>query len=280
MDKKSVVIKKAAFKLALLVLLLLYIVSCSEEKLPTEDDIVATVNNEKITATGLREFIGYDNLENMTNGEEREALEDLIRLTILAQEADNLLITDNPEIGERIKLAEKRIKANTLLAKIIHDIELTENDMFNYYQIHKSRYTGEVMEYRVQRILLSGTAMADSVSSMINSGEITFAEAARRYSQERTRETDGFAGYQTEEEMGPVIWNVLSNLSQWRFARVSVSNGIYLIRYTDTRERIMERPFTEVMEEVKEEMLKEQRSEEIAKFMEDLTERSEIIINR
>jgi peptidyl-prolyl cis-trans isomerase C len=280
MMKRLSLDKRYSVLLLLSVLLIFFMSSCSEDTLPEDSEIVATVNGEEITITGLREFIGYDNLENITNEEEREALEDLIRLTILAQESENSLVTENPEIRERIKLAEKRIKANALLAKIIHDIDLTENEMFNYYQIHKSRYEGEVTEYRIQRILLSGTNMADSVSTMINSGEITFAEAARRYSQERTRETDGFAGYQTPEEMGAIIWNVISNLNQWRFSRVSVSNGIYLIRYTDTRERTIERPFTEVIEEVRDEMLQERKNDEIVRFMEELIGRSEIIISR
>jgi peptidyl-prolyl cis-trans isomerase C len=266
------------FLLALLVVLFLF--SCSKEKEDKETGVViATVNNEQLTAASIVEFTGSETLAVMTEEEQRERVDDLIKLTVLAQEADKRGLNGQTEIKERIKIAEKKIKANALLAKMFEELEVTESEVFNYYQIHKSRYAGEREEYRVQRILLENEEMADSVSTMIVDGELNFAEAARAYSREQARERDGYLGYLTPDEMEQFIWNSIRNLSQWRFVRVPVSNGIYLVRYTDVRNRETERPFTEVSDQVREELLEERRRDLVNELLDELLSSSEIVIS-
>ncbi len=271
--------KKSLFCLLVLITGLV-ILSCSRDQHPDDQEIIATVNREVLTLNSILEFTDLTSLEGLSDAELREKIEDLIKLTVLAQEAHKRGIDEYPEVRERIRIAEKRIKANALLASVINDIELTESEVFNHYQIHKSRYTTEREEYRIQRILLNNNTMADSVATMIVNDNLTFAQAARNYSQERSRETDGFVGYQTSEEMGPQIWNSLSNVSQYRFVRVPVSNGIYLVRYTDKRNRTIDRPFTEVMDDVREEVMQERRQDLINNLVNSLLSNTEIIISK
>ena len=268
------------YLLLIIILLPLNFGACSREKLPEESTIIARVNNEVLTENSLLEFSGLETLDGLTEAELRERIEELIKLTVLAQEAKKREVTESPEIKERIRIAEMKIKANALLAMLLNKIELSETEVFNHYQIHKSRYLTEREEYRIQRILLPNAAMADSVSAMINNADLTFAVAARRYSQERSRESDGFIGYMTPDEIEPAIWNAISNLAQFRYARVPVSNGIYLVRYTDKRNRTIERPFTEVIDSVRAEVMQEKRADLVDNLVRELMGRSEIIISR
>ncbi len=269
------------FPVILVILIFLNVLSCSRDIQDEDAVIVATVNEEELTDCSFREFSLIDSTAELSDTKKREMLDDLIKLTVLAQEADKRGITQHSGIRERIRIAEKKIKANALLAQMFHDLEVTESEVFNYYQIHKSRYTGERDEYSVQRIFLENEAMADSVSALIvEDNEINFTEAARSYSQDQTGEDGGYLGYMTADEMEPAVWNSLRNLSQWRFARIPVSNGFYLIRYTDKRSRATERPFTEVADLVREELLEERRKDMVNGLVEELVSKSEIVISR
>lgn len=263
----------------LIIVFFLGLLSCDRRRTDEEIGVIATVNDEILTEQSIIEFIGTDSFTDLPDTEKRERIDDLIKLTLLAQEAERRGVTEEREIRERISIAQKKIKANALLAMIVHDIEVTESEVFNYYQIHKSRFTGEQQEYRVQRIFLENEAVTDSVSTLIINGDITFAEAARRYSQEPAGERNGYIGYLTSDEMEPAVWNSLRNLSQWRFVRIPVSNGFYLIRYTDVRNREAERPFTEVAEQVREELLEEKRRDKVNGLIEELLGQTEIVIS-
>lgn len=274
-------IEKLSLITAVLIVLLFFC-SCSREKKKAYEDkvVIVTVNNEEISLETLLEFIGLESTEELSEAERRNSIDDLIKLTLLAQEAERRGVDSFERIRERINIAEKRIKANALLAMSIHDIELSESEVFNYYQIHKNRYVAEREEYRIQRILLENEAIADSVSTMIVDGTLSFGEAAGRFSQERARETEGYIGYRTPDELEAGVWNVVSQLGQWRFSRVRVSNGILLVRYTDKRNRRVERPFTEVSEKVREELLEERRKDIVQSLVQDLLSKAEIEISR
>ncbi|MBW6516317.1 MAG: peptidyl-prolyl cis-trans isomerase [Candidatus Cloacimonetes bacterium] len=270
--------KKTLFMNISLIVVFLLLLSCAKERPEDTNNVIAIVNNELITREALLEFAEIDDLSQISEAELREKIDDLIKLTILAQEATDLL--KQPIIRERVKLAQKKVLANAYLAKIIHEFNPTETDLFNYYQMHRSRYIDEREEYRIQRIFLTEPMMADSVTVMLNNAEITFASAARAYSQEGVRNNDGFIGYQTSEEMEPAIWRSISGLAQHRFARVPVSNGIYLVRYTDKRTRLIDRPFTEVVDSVRIEFLNEKRREIVNNDLNELMYKAEIIYKK
>ena len=264
---------------ALFFIILLLTSACGRERKTEEGEIIAVINEEKISNHSILEFIGSESLSGMTESEKRDKMEEIIKLTVLAQEAERRGLTDHPEISERIRLASNRIKANLLLSEISNNIVLTEAEIFNYYQIHKSRYVTQREEYLIQRILLPSEAMADSVATLIVNNEHTFSEAARIFSRERARERDGFLGYLTPDEMESAIWNGIRNIAQWRFTRVQASNGIFLVRYTERRNRVVESPFTEVAERVREELLEERRKDMINKLLDELIGKAEIIIS-
>ena len=261
------------------ILLIAVVFSCSD-KIGEQEKIVAEVNGTILTEEQFLDFCEIDNLEELSEDHKRAKIEEWATVVLLSREADKRGLTDNNRLRFRKDMAGKIINANALLALTIANIEPTENELFNYYQIHKNVYVQNVTEYRIQRILLSNTAMADSVSSMLTSNQMNFAEAARVYSQERSRETDGYIGYLTKEEMGEALFTTINNLSQWRFTRIPASNGIYLVRYTDVRSREAEKSFNDVIEQVREQYLAENKSDLVKNLIETLMQEAEIVIKK
>lgn len=267
------------FLLVLLIVPML-IVSCTDRQKVDKSSIIARINGDVLTEDMLLEFAGISSLEEISDSEKREKIDEWIKISLLAQEADNRGLTESSRIESRIRLAEQSIKANLLLAELFHAISPTETELFNYYQIHKGRYSQERNEYRIQRIFFNNEAIADSVSRAIIDEEILFGIAARTFSEEAARENDGYIGYLTIDEMDEPTRRAIGNLSRWRYMKVSGNGGFYLIRYTDMRVREAARTFTEVIDQVKEEYVSEKKRDYIDKAIEELMQQSEIVISR
>ncbi len=263
--------------LLICVLILLFLSSC-DKQIEDKGRIIAEINGNKITEEEFLDYCRIDSLDDISEEEIRAKIEEWAKIVLLAHEAEKRGLVDNSRISFRAEMAGNLVKANVLLAAMVYDIEPTENELFNFYQIHRSSYVREVQEYRVQRILLASEAMADSVSNSIINNELNFAEAAQRYSQERASETNGYIGYLTTDEMSDSVRNAVTSLSQWRFTRIPASNGFYLIRYTDMRNREVEKSFTDVTAEVKERYLEEMKSDLVNSLVDDLMRQAEIII--
>jgi len=254
--------------------------SCSKSEEKDLSNVIAQINGDVLTEDMLVELAGVNDINDLSESEKKSKMDEWIKISLLAHEADKRGLTQNPTVKARFILAEKTIKANLLLSNILHNISPSESELFNYYQIHKGRYLQDREEYRIQRILFHSEELADSVSSMIINNEITFSEAARNFSQEQARESDGYIGYITLEEMDDQTRRVVSNLSQWRYTKIRGNEGFFLLRYGDVRKRKSEQNFTEVIDQIREEYIAEKRSDFIDQEIKKLMDESEIIISR
>ncbi len=268
---------KKKLTLFILVLSLLSSLTFCSKKEQEAQTVFAIVNQEAITEELVSEYLQQFNEDDSAAN---IAKDKLINIFLLAQEFDLLDPDAQKQIEARINLSEKIIKANAFLAYQMASLEIAEEELFDYYQVHKAKFTKELDEYRVQRILLGSVAEADTVTAMITGNVINFTEAARRYSRERTSANDGYMGYMTLTEMDGGLRRLVESLNQWYFGRLNVSNGVYLIRYTDVRSRNVEQLFTEVREECEQLFLEEKRRDLAESVVNNLMDKSNIIITQ
>lgn len=264
----------------LIIAVLLLLASCAEDASSDKSLIVASINGEYLSESMLAELAGVEDISELSGDQIRAKIEDWIKITLLAQEADVRGLTEDPRIKSRIELAEKTTKANLFLASLFQDISPSETELFEYFQIHRGRYLEDRDEYRVQRIRFEDEAMADSVSVMIVNNEISFTEAARQLSQEEARSTDGYIGYLTLQEMEDYIQRAVTNLRQWRYMKVAGDEAFFLVRYTDRRSRRAEKSFKDVIDEIRKEYIADKKQEYIDNKISTLINKAEIEILR
>ena len=84
--------------------------SCLQQE--EEGNILAQVNQEKLTEIDLKSNFSDLAWKQLSQEEKKDLVQDWIELTLLAQEADQQLISVTPEIQNKIRLAEKNIKSN------------------------------------------------------------------------------------------------------------------------------------------------------------------------
>ena len=134
-----------------IIILAITLFSCVQNE---KENIVAQVNEIKLTMDEFKANFSDKEWDILTIEEKKVFIQDWVQLTLLAQEADALEISQSPKIKERIKTAEINIKANALIATKLVDVTISEDELFNYYKIHKSEYKVVIKNTKCKEFLL------------------------------------------------------------------------------------------------------------------------------
>ncbi len=257
-----------------ILLIPILLLSCVHQE---DEGIIAQVNDDKLTIEELKANFTDDEWENFPNEEKHEFVQDWIQLTLLSQEADKLGLSELPQIKAKIETAEKSVKSNTLLAQKLSEIKISEEDLFNYYKLHKSKYQKSHQEYKVQRILITDELKLGEIKYEIKNS--SFAEAAKKYSEEKAGENGGYIGFVSEKSTNNNIWNALRSLQKHRYKTVETNQGYFILRYYDTRTVYEEKPFLEVSNSIRKIVLENRKDEVFNNLIEELKKKSEISIS-
>jgi parvulin-like peptidyl-prolyl isomerase len=272
MNKKRKPMKR--FLSVFLVAFILFSASCSKKK----EEIVAQVNNETLTLSELKSNFNTEEWNNLSREKKNEFVQQWIRLTLLSQEADRTKISAEESVQQKIESAVKKIKSNALIALKFSEIKVSENELFNYYKLHKSNFQKKIKEYKIQRIFVKDKIKVDSVLIELKKGT-KFTEAAKKYSEESLGRNGGYAGFFSPEQLGNEIWRKLSKLRKWQYTTVKTSKGFFIIRFYDTRIKTIEKTFFEVKEEIQKIVLNNKKEEVYRQLLEELKSKAEISVS-
>ncbi len=252
----------------------IFVISCIKQE---DEDFIAQVNNEKLTSEELRSNFSEIEWKNITPEEKNDFIQEWIQLTLLSQESDRLGISDTPRIRSKIETAEKTIKSNAVIAQRFSSIEISENDLFDYYKIHKNKFQRNWVEYKLQRIFVKNKTKLEEIRKYILSN--SFKEAAIKYSEENYGKNGGYVGFVSKNNTEQEIWNALLSLKTHRFKTVETDKGYYVIRFYDKRTVYAEKTFNEVIEQIRELVKKDKKEDIYNDLIEELKKKSEISIS-
>jgi len=199
----------------LIILLVATLFSCIKKE---EKEIVAQVNDIELTMDNFKANFTDKEWGILTVEEKKEFIQDWVQLTLLAQEADLIEISQLPEVIEKIKSAELNIKANALIAAKLADVKISEDELFNYYKLHKSEYQKSHKEYKVQRIFTKDKAKIPEILEAIRN--TSFKEAAIDFSEESAGKSGGYIGFLSKKKSNVNIWNALTSLQKHHYKSV------------------------------------------------------------
>lgn len=258
----------------IVILALLLVLSCLQTE---EEKIVAQVNDAKLTEEEFKANFTDKEWQELSVKTKKELIQEWIQLTLLAQEADASEISRSLKIKEKIKSAELNILANALIAEKLANISVTEDELFNYYKVHKNEYRTSHKEYKVQRIFTKQQEKLNIILDEIKN--TSFKEAAMKFSEETAGKNGGYVGFLSQKNSHINIWNTLNSLNKYYYKTVQTERGYYIIRYYDTRTVYTEKPFLEVKENIKKSVIKNKKEEMYDNLIKDIKNRSEIIIS-
>lgn len=241
-----------------------------------EGEIVAQVNDEELSLEQLKSPFSEQEWQLKSMVEKKELVENWIDLTAMAQVADEREISETTQINFRLENAAKTIKSNALLAQEIENITVTENDLFEYYQLHQNRYKSSYKEYNIQRVYTKDLETTEQALAAMRNG-MDFENSAKNYSREGAGANGGYIGFKRQEEIEPEVWQRLTELRKWRYDRVDTDNGYYIVRYIDSREVEIDKNFKEVKNEIRKLVLEEKQRDLYKKFVEKIRQKTETI---
>lgn len=242
-----------------------------------ENKVLATVNDIEITSDVMNKTIeqlpperrGYFDSEFG----KKQLLDQLVNFELV--NAFGLEIGVDKDLAYRTQLeqAEKEIRFNTTMNKIMSTITVNDEEAEKTYNEHPEKYKGDEV-IRASHILVDSEELATDILKKINEDGMAFEDAAMEFSSCPSNEQGGDLGEFGRGMMVPEFETAAFALDKDEMTQLPVKSqfGYHIIKTTD-KKGVESASFDEVREQVKGQMLQEKQMEYYTKLLTELREK-------
>lgn len=198
---------------------------------------VAVVNGEPIS----REFFEFyvDGAESqsgreLTTEQRQQALDNLVRAHIVAQQAEKDGVDDETETAALLELQRLNVLQQAVSQNYLEDKKPTEPELRAEYERQVAQMPKQ--EYRARHILVATEDSAAKLVGRLEKGA-DFAELAGRESTDASRQNGGDLGWFTPDRMVKSFADAVAELKPGEFTKkpVQTQHGWHVIRLEETR---------------------------------------------
>ncbi|ATD54043.1 peptidylprolyl isomerase [Clostridium chauvoei] len=162
-----------------------------------QDKILATVAGKDIKTSDLQKLVmrypeekrGYFQTEQAM----KQLLEQVIAFELMAQLGEELKLNTTEEYKANVAQAEKDILTQITMNKVLSEITVTDKEALDFYNENKNMFV-EQPTVSAKHILVDSKETCDQIKKEIEAGELTFEEAANKYSSCPSKEQGGSLG--------------------------------------------------------------------------------------
>ena len=225
-----------------------------------ENKILATVAGKEIKESDLQNVISrYPEDKRAyfsTEDAKKQLLEQIVSFELINILGKELKLNDTEEYRENVKQAEKDILTQLTLNKLLLEVTVTDEDALNYYNNNKAQFT-QAPTVSAKHILVDTKELCEQIKNEIDNNELTFEEAALKYSTCPSKEEGGNLGAfgrgmmvpEFEEAAFNLDLNVVSEPVQTQF-------GYHLVK-VEQRNDGVEMSFDQVKSQIVNKLLQE-----------------------
>lgn len=218
-----------------------------------QDKVLATIAGKEIKESNLQMMINRYPAERKAYFETEEAkkqlLEQMISFELINNLGKELKINETEEYKENVKQAETDILTQLTLNKLLLEVTVTEQDALDYYNNNKGQFV-QTPQVSAKHILVDSEELANKIKAEIDNNEISFEDAAVKYSTCPSKEQGGDLGSfgkgmmvkEFEDAAFTLDLNVVSDAVQTQF-------GYHLIK-VENRTEGSEADFETVKEQI------------------------------
>jgi peptidyl-prolyl cis-trans isomerase C len=241
----------------------------AEASAPDPENVVARVNGETLTAVDLQAQI-QAMAQRGQNVDRDRALQELIELELLSQQAESEGLPDQPEIAASIERQRSNLLAQHLIRSQLQDFEASEDELRAAYEERTAETEGT--EYKARHILLEKKEQAEDMIRQLDEGA-DFAELAEEHSTGPTGSRGGDLGWFSAEQMVEPFMNEVKALEPGNYTAepVQTQYGWHVIQLDETREA--QKP---AFEQMKRELRNEVVGQKIQDYVASLRDEAEI----
>ena len=182
------------------IILLAFLLGCSSKN---DNEFVISINNENIL---FDHFFKYHNQEKFFNSNgviKEKIIDDFIMKKIIIKESTNKDIHKNLNIYNGEQYFSNRLIEDAILEEKVWKPILTDESLQKtYYNLNRTIALRHIViqhsksiKSKTNRSKLDALKLIEKIKQEIESGKITFANAARKYSEDRSALESGDLGY-------------------------------------------------------------------------------------
>lgn len=251
--------------------------ACGDDTPPAEETTAGDLSAEAATVNGQIIYVSDVELEAKLKGvikpgeqlepgstEFDDILEELIEVKLLAMEALQRGLDEDPEARHRLNTARDNILGNILIEHVAAE-EIDEAAVRKMYEAQVLLLEPQMeKEARVRHILAPTKEAIDKIAAELKTGVDFAVLAARRSTDEGTRLDGGDLGYMTADEASPEFARVIREVPEGGVSRpFEDQQGWHIVKIDQLRKR--RPPSLEDLRDTIERYLKSQQLEKILK---------------
>ncbi len=223
------------------------------------NQVVAKVGGNAIFAYEVDEMVAAyaQRGQNYDNPQGRAAiLEQIINKKLLLLDAKKNLMEHNAEFKAELERVKEEMLANFNVQKAVENVSVTEEDAKAYYEAHKEQFQkGESVS--ASHILVDSEEKANEIKARIDSGDISFEDAARENSSCPSGKNGGALGEFTRGQMVPefdsaafaaevgVVCGPVKTQFGYHLIKVTEKNGPSEIALDEVKDQVKSMALTE-----------------------------------
>lgn len=242
-----------------------------------ENKVLATVNDVEITSDIMNKTIeqlpperrGYFDSEFG----KKQLLDQLVNFELVNAFGLEIGVDKDQAYRTQLEQAEKEIRFNTTMNKIMSTITVTDEEAEKTYNEHPEKYKGQEV-IRASHILVDSEELAVDILKKINEDGMAFEDAAMEFSSCPSKEQGGDLGEFGRGMMVPEFETAAFALEKDEMTQLPVRSqfGYHIIKTTD-KKGVESASFDEVRDQVKGQMLQEKQMEYYTKLLTELREK-------
>lgn len=199
-----------------------------------------TVNGKPLSEQLFEEYakaLARKPASELTAEEREQVKENLVRIELIAQQAEEDGLTKDPEVATRLELSRLELLQQASAKKYLQDHTPTETELRAEFDAQMA--SAPLVEYQARHILVSSEDVAQKVINQLKAGN-DFATLAKRLSSDKeSAQRGGELGWFGPRDLDPQITTAVALLKKGEYTRTPVQTrfGWHVLQLQDTRDR-------------------------------------------
>ena len=218
----------------------------------TQNKVLAVVGGKAITEADVQRTLMNlgQRAQQYNNPQGKQAiLEQLINKELIFMDAKKNLLEMDAEYKAELEKLKKELLSNFYVEKFLRDVKVKDEDIKKYFEEHKEEFVSQET-VSASHILVETEEKAKDVLAKIESGEMTFEDAAKAFSTCPSSQRGGDLGEFGKGQMVPEFDKACFEMEVGELrGPVQTQFGFHLIRLDKKNEA---KPVT--LEDVKDEL--------------------------
>jgi len=201
---------------------------------------IVTVNGKAISQKLYEDYaqaLARRPLSELSPEDREQIKENLVRVVLIAEEAEKSGLLNDPDVASRLELAKLELLQQATAQKYMKDHTPTEAEMRAEFEAQIT--SAPLVEFQARHILVSSEDVAMKIIAQLKAGNDFVAMAKRMSADKGSAAKGGDLGWFGPRDMDPAFTNAVAMLKKGEFTKTPVQTaaGWHVIQLMNTRDR-------------------------------------------